>query len=258
MLSGRTFGEAEALNGAPVTIVSEGAARLLWPGEDPLGQRLSLDRDETERVVVGVVGDVQENAYNVLGPQPAVYVPIGPVEGRGSFLAAAYAVIRGTPPADVVTAIVVEAVPGATVDVVDIGERMDMVMDREQFQSGLLGGLAVLAIVLAAVGVYAVLAHTVARQTRELGVRIAFGARRAAIVAHVVRRTFVPSAIGLGLAIAYGFRQVLVEYLFRINPDESATYLLALGLVSAALVAASVVPAYRAASIDPVIALRNE
>jgi ABC-type antimicrobial peptide transport system permease subunit len=120
--------------------------------------------------------------------------------------------------------------------------------------------LAILAVVLAGIGVYSVLAHVVARRTREFGVRIAFGAVRSQLVVHAIKRMLLPAAAGLavGLTIAYSFRQVLVEYLFRTDAGDVSIYVLALAVVTAAHIIAATQPANRAASLDPVVALRDE
>jgi len=259
--SGRLLEDRDVESGQPVVVINEFLAKRHWPGVDPVGKRLKLTGSkEPWRTVVGVVKDIRERGL-LLDMKPAVYVPVNQVYRPG----ADYLVARTSQdPAGMVNALrgAVWAVdadrPVAFIRTMD--QLMEEnVADRERPMT-LLGIFAGLALVLACIGVYGVLAYSVAQRTREIGVRMALGARPLDVTRMILGSGLKLSAIGLiaGAALAGVLGVLLRTLLFGVTPAAPLVYAgTAAALVIVAL-AACVVPAQRAARVDPVVALRDE
>src|SRR5580693_353710 len=259
--SGRLLEDRDIESGQPVVVINEFLAKRHWPGVDPVGKRLKLTGSkEPWRTVVGVVKDIRERGL-LLDMKPAVYVPVNQVERPGAdFLIARTA----QDPAGMVNALrgAVWAVdadrPVAFIRTMD--QLMEEnVADRERPMT-LLGIFAGLALVLACIGVYGVLAYSVAQRTREIGVRMALGARPLDVTRMVVTRGLrlglLGLAAGIGLALILG--RLLQTLLYGVKVVAPAVYAAtALALLLIALLAC-VIPAQRAARVDPVVALRDE
>ena len=259
--SGRLLEDRDIESGQPVVVINEFLAKRHWHGQDPVGKRLKLTGSkEPWRTVVGVVKDIRERGL-LLDMKPAVYVPVNQVERPG----ADYLVARTSQdPASMVNALrgAVWAVdadrPVAFIRTMD--QLMEEnVADRERPMT-LLGIFAGLALVLACISVYGVLAYSVAQRTREIGVRMALGARPFDVTRMILGRGLKLSAIGLvaGAALAGVLGVLLRTLLFGVTPAAPLVYAgTAAALVIVAL-AACVIPAQRAARVDPVVALRDE
>lgn len=258
---GRLLEDRDIESSQPVVVVNEFLAKRHWAGEDPVGKRLKLSgSSEPWRTVVGVVKDIRERGL-LLDMKPAVYLPVNQVDRPGAdyltartaedplsvihaFEGAVWAVDRDEPVAFVRT--------------------MDQLMeenvaDRERPMT-LLGIFAGLALILACIGVYGVLAYSVAQRTREIGVRMALGAEPLDVTRMILGRGLKLSAIGLvtGAALAGALGILLRSLLFGVTPAAPLVYTgTAAALVLVAL-AACVIPAQRAAKVDPVVALRDE
>ena len=258
---GRLLEDRDIESSEPVVVVNEFLARRHWPGQDPVGKRLRLTgAKEPWRTVVGVVKDIRERGL-LLDMKPAVYVPVNQVESPG----ADYLVVKtAQDPGAMINALrgAVWAVdaerPVAFIRTMDqLLERN--VADRERPMT-LLGIFAGLALVLACIGVYGVLAYAVAQRTREIGVRMALGARPGDVTRMILGRGLRLSAIGLlaGVALAAVLGGLLRTLLFGVTPAAPLVYVgTACSLIVVAL-AACVIPAQRAARVDPVVALRHE
>ncbi len=259
--AGRLLEDRDIESSQPVVVVNEFLAKRHWPGQDAVGKRLKLSGSkEPWRTVVGVVKDIRERGL-LLDMKPAVYVPVNQVERPGAdFLVAR----TSQDPASVINALrgAVWAVdnerPVAFIRTMD--QLMEEnVADRERPMT-LLGIFAGLALVLACIGVYGVLAYSVAQRTREIGVRMALGARPSDVTRMILGRGLKLSAVGLvaGAALAGALGILLRSLLFGVTPAAPLVYAgTAAALVVVAL-AASVIPAQRAARVDPVEALRDE
>ncbi len=259
--SGRLLEDRDIASGQPVVVINEFLAKRHWPGVDAVGKRLKLTGSkEPWRTVVGVVKDIRERGL-LLDMKPAVYVPVNQVDRPG----ADYLVARTSQdPASVINALrgAVWAVdadrPVAFIRTMD--QLMEEnVADRER-PMALLGIFAGLALVLACLGVYGVLAYSVAQRTREIGVRMALGARPLDVTRMILGRGLKLSAIGLvaGAALAGALGVLLRSLLFGVTPAAPLVYAgTAASLIIVAL-AACVIPAQRAARVDPVVALRDE
>ena len=258
---GRLLEDRDIESSQPVVVINEFLAKRHWPGQDPVGKRLKLSGSkEPWRTVVGVVKDIRERGL-LLDMKPAVYVPVNQVDRPG----ADYLIVRtAQDPASMVN-VVRSAVWAVDVDrPVAFIRTMDQLMeenvaDRERPMT-LLGIFAGLALVLACLGVYGVLAYSVAQRTREIGVRMALGARPLDVTSMILGRGLKLSAIGLvaGAALAGVLGILLRSLLFGVTPAAPLVY----GGTAATLIivalAACVIPAQRAARIDPVVALRDE
>ena len=254
---GRLF-EAGDREGAPlVLLINEAVARGFFPNEDPIGRTVKVQ--DAERTIVGIVGDIHQTSLES-DPMPEIYVPLDQgSRGSGELL------VRTTgDPYDVLP-----AVKAAALQVVpDVPLRnvrtMDEVMERRAAQRRvsmlLLGLFGLLGLVIASVGIYGVLAHTVAQRTREIGVRMAIGATRVDVVRMVLMHA--ATLVGLGLVIggvaATYLKAAASAFLFGIDAGDTRAFVAALAALSLAAIAASAVPARRAATVDPVEALRAE
>jgi putative ABC transport system permease protein len=259
--SGRLLEDRDIESGQPVVVINEFLGKRHWPGVDPVGKRLKLTGSkELWRTVVGVVKDIRERGL-LLDMKPAVYVPVNQVDRPG----ADYLIARTSQdPAGMVNALrgAVWAVdadrPVAFIRTMD--QLMEEnVADRERPMT-LLGIFAGLALLLACIGVYGVLAYSVAQRTREIGVRMALGARPLDVTRMILGRGLRLSAIGLiaGAALAGVLGVLLRTLLFGVTPAAPLVYAGTAASLLIVALAACVIPAQRAARVDPVVALRDE
>jgi ABC-type antimicrobial peptide transport system permease subunit len=257
LLLGRGFTDADAIPNSGVAIVSESTARNLWPGADPIGQTFLQGgaRGQTvERRVVGVVKDAQVRSLGQIDPY-YVYLPGGGnekllVKSRADFATTA-AAIRG----------VVRALdPGLPVPVYPLEANVDRWQGIAGIVTSLAASLAVLALVLSAVGIFGVVAHFVGRRTREIGIRIALGAKARDVVGLILRRTMRPVAIGavIGAAAAVAISGILSNVLFGVSPVDAVGIGLAVAFVLGVGLVAGLLPARRAARVDPITTLHYE
>ena len=261
LLRGRWLEEGDDEDAPPVALVNEAFARRFWPGRDPIGQRIALarGRDRVWREVVGVVGDVRHASLREPA-QPEVYVPFQQepqffmrivARGRADVRSLADGMRRA------VWAVDAEQPVVAVRPLADIAGAH---IAPARLQAALLGTFAALSVLLAAVGLYSVLAYAVAQRTREIGVRVALGATAADIARLVVggAARLVGAGALLGLAGAAALTRVLRGLLFGVSPGDPATFGAVVAVLGGVALLASVVPAARAARIDHVPAIRQE
>ena len=265
ILRGRAFTAGDTEQSQGVAIVTDQLARQLWPGQDALGKRLKIGFGSPEEqpwlTVVGVAGDVKQTG---LGDRtrPAIYMSIDQAPRPFLLRNLTFVVRAGTGPSAVAAAVrqEVRAVdPNLPFDrMLTMEELLADSVSEPRFRSVALGGFAAMALVLVGSGILGVLAYSVSRRTREIGVRMAIGAQRIDVLALVVRQALVMTAAGLvlGLAGAAAMTRLLTRFLFEVRPTDPMTFAgVSLVLIVAALVA-SYVPARRASSVDPLVALR--
>ena len=263
VMAGRAFTVDEARRAAPVAIVSESAARALWPERGAVGRRVQwagARGQVSEFTVVGVVGDVRE-LYVWQASQPMIYLPMGEhFRTSAGAVSSNYVVARTSlPPADV-QEVLARVDPNAVFRVDMMRDRLALQVDRQRLRAVALGGAAAVALAVAMLGVYTVVAYSVARRTREIGVRMALGAGRRSVFLDALSRALAPPGLGLALGVAASFalHRVLGAYLYGIEPSDAGTYAAVVLLMSAVIVAACAVPAFRASRVDPITTLRHE
>ncbi|HMD07371.1 MAG TPA: ABC transporter permease [Candidatus Acidoferrum sp.] len=263
LLRGRYFTELDGPKSTHVLIVSESLAKKYWPGQDPLGKRLKWGPPESTDpwlTVVGVVGDVKQGPLETAA-DAHTYEPYAQL---GAPLSLRVAVRGQADPAGL--AVDVRAVVRSLDRQLALGNvrTMDEVISRStasrRFSLVLVGSFAALALVLAAIGIYAVLAYSVARRTHEIGVRMALGARSGDVVRLVLSQGLRVTAIGIvfGVAGALGLTRFLQSLLYEVRPTDPPTFVGVLLVLVGVSVAASYLPARRAMRVDPIVALRYE
>jgi predicted permease len=263
LLRGRGFTDGEQLAAAPVALVDELTARRLWPNADPIGQRFRPVWVKQWVTVVGVVGTVKRDSLNSAG-EVSVYLPLGNTAGF-YFAPQMTLVVRAERDAKALAPEIRAAVAGvnATVPVKAVRSLGDLVSSsaaRARFTMVLLATFAGVALVLGAVGVYGVVAYAVTRRTREIGVRMALGARATDVLGMVLREGGVLTGAGvtLGIAGALIASRVLASFLFGVTPTDPSVFVTVPAVLAAVALGACVIPARRAARVDPVTALRSD
>ena len=260
LVRGRVFSDADGPAGQPVAIVNEAFARARYGGADPIGRRLFLRSPvEVHPVVVGVVADVRQLGDNVAAT-PEVFRPLAQTGEPPSFVAVATA---GDPLAlaGAVRQAVLALDPDEPVaDVADLHQVLDETYAPRRLRAALLGGFAAVALLLAALGLFGVMAHLVTQRTREIGIRMALGADISAVLRLVVLEgaRLVGTGLVLGLAAALALTRLLSGLLFGVSATDPATFVIGSAVLAAAGLLACWVPALRAAKLDPVVALRSE
>jgi predicted permease len=266
--AGRDFSTADRDGTQPVAIVSESAARLFWPGRQPVGEYLLLQRaitpgstaaQTTPLLVIGIARDLQSSSLIDGVARPSVYAPLQ--QQYLSKLTIVVRTTRGQRIADQIRTIVAAMNPNVPMTSArTLEESVALGLTPQRVAGAVSAGLGLVCLMLAAIGVYGVTAYAVSRRTREFGIRIALGARRADIVGMVLREGLVLTLIGsaLGLLCAAPIGQVLAGFLFGIPPLDPATFVGAAALFVAIGLAACYVPVRRALRIDPTQALRYE
>jgi putative ABC transport system permease protein len=262
-LAGRLLDDHDAKGKQLVAVVGETLARAYWPGDDPLGKRFRLGgfgaHDEPWLQVVGVVNDVRQAALQI-DPRPQVYVP----QAQRSTSEQAFVLRTAGDPKNLIAA-ARSAVYAVDRDqpvsrVIPMSQILSASVAGRRFNMVLLGMFAVLALVLAAVGIYGITAYSVAQRTREMGLRMALGAQRGTVLALVLREagSLALVGVGAGLVLAFAATRVMASLLFGVGATDPVTF----GSVTAALAAVSLfaawVPGRRATEVDPMVALRTE
>ena len=258
LIRGRLFEDRDG--DRDVAVVSVAAAARTWPGRDPIGQRFRLTADPQRTFdVIGIVGNVRANGLD-LGAPLSVYLPYA----RGFMGNVAFAIQTQMPPAAMsqpVRAALHAIDPDLAVSQIQpMNDLVDAAVATRRFEAAVLGTFAAVAVLLAAVGVYAVLAFAVAQRTREIGVRVALGATPSRVRRMVVRDAAAMVATGIVIGVptsllaGFGLRSVL----FGVTPLDPIAIVGAGLLLSLVALIAAYVPARRAASIDPMVSLRAE
>jgi len=257
LLRGRDFADADAPNGAPlVVIVSQTTAKRFWGEADPLGRTLHRQSDLARQyTVVGVVGDVRQAALSQ--ESPAIYYPSLGLTGSMGI------VVRTDPPPTSLLPVVRQkvrdldaALPMSSVRTMD--EWVSNNAAQPRLNAILLGVFACVAMLIAAIGIYGVLAYSVNQRTREIGLRMALGAPRGQVLRLIVREGMTVGAlgIGVGLAGALALSRVLASLVFDVPVRDPLTYGLVAVVLALVAFAACVIPARKASRVDPMVALR--
>ena len=261
--SGRYFADADGPGAPMVAMVNAATERILWNGESGLGRRVrmvNMDRVEEYATIVGVVADVRHRGLTN-PPVSEVYFPYRqrPARTFGMTLIAEGAVAEASI-ASAVRDVVRSLDPAVPAIVTPIGARLDAQLEAPRFRTRLFAGFAVTALALAAFGIFGVVTYMVAARTREMGIRMALGARAGHVRALVLRRALTPVALGLaaGLIGALFASRLLTSLLFEIERTDPITFLGAGVALLAAAVLAAWWPAHRATRVDPLATLRAQ
>jgi putative ABC transport system permease protein len=261
LLAGRDFSETDTLESPGAIVISESTAREFWPNENPIGKRLTLSfYPEKVREVIGVAGDVKFRGPDSRKSLATVYVPLAQI----TFWNQAMVVRTARDPASSASAMAA-AVHQQDPDqpLSDVRTMDDILADslsQQRFSMLLLASFAGLALVLAAVGIYSVLAYAVRQRQREIGIRLALGAQLNDVLRMVVAEGMRPALIGvaLGLAGAFVLKRTISSLIFGVSESDPLTFLCVSVLLAMVALVASIIPAYRATKVDPMRALREE
>lgn len=257
LAAGRLFTPADKSNRS-IAIVNESFANKYFTNHNPIGGRVSRDDDHTQwRTVVGVIGDVRDSALEK-APEPQIYNLDGDFEGG-------YIAVRSTLPAMALAATIRSALrsidPNLAVgDIQTMGDLESEASAQRRFQTSLLSVFAGIALFLALVGLYGLMAYSVSRRTREVGIRMALGARRTDVMLLVLKKASLLLALGLvsGLVASWFATRSIQAFLFGVGRHDPITTLSVCALLAVSGLIAAIIPARRAASIDPMQALRTE
>jgi putative ABC transport system permease protein len=262
LFSGRFFDRRDMLSSPRVTVISKTMARLYFPNQDPLGKRLFFGFPPdggVAREIVGIVGDVRDEGLGQ-DPRPMMYVPYDQAPFWG-----ANVVVKSALSTSSVAAAIRQEIRRMDKDlpVTDVAQMPDLInasVAQPRFRTFLLGVFAAMALVLAATGIFGVIAYSVSRRTNEIGIRVALGATPNTILRMVLRETLVLTCAGLALGVpsALAASRLLGHMLFNVSANDPAT--LSAVAFTLALVAAiaGYIPARRAMQVDPMVALRHE
>jgi putative ABC transport system permease protein len=265
LVEGRFFTEDDENGKLPVAIIDEATARRYWwPDHDPVGRRLRIrlrfGQNPTNpwSTVVGVVKDIKHDGLDMDGV-PHVYVPVNQFVGRSLSLA-----LRTSQPASTLEAQIRGAIQSLDPRLPMFGvTSMDQVLDASlasrRFSANLVAGFAALALLLASIGIYGLLAYMVAQRSREIGIRMALGARRDDILRMFLRKGGALASVGIvaGLVISASTASMMASLLYGVRPHDPAVFLIVPLLLLAVAVLASYFPARRATKVDPMFALRD-
>ena len=262
VLRGRSFSKSDEGAPPPVALVSEGMARRYWPNADPLGQRIRIgkagDSGSSWMTIVGVVGDVKHWSL-IEQPEEELYIPLEQQPAH-NFVFVARVESNRSPTIAALRDVLYAVDPLQPSRWQPLRSLIDSTIAEPRFRSLLIGAFAVVAVTLAIVGLYGLISFGVTQRTRELGVRVALGARRGDIIGLVLRDGVRLAVIGvmIGVPGALAATRLLAGLLYRVSATDPATFVtVPLVLTTTALVANSL-PARRAAAIDPVEALRSQ
>jgi len=264
LIRGRMFGDQDGLNSPNVAVISQSLARQQWPEQDPIGRIINfgnMDGNLKPLTIIGVVGDVRAEGLD-RPPSPIIYVNYRQ-RGMNANASPTIVIRSSLPPAEIVSAargIFRDLAPDAPVKFSTFAQEMGGWLADRRFLL-LLGGLfAAVALVLAALGIYGVVAFSVTRRTQEIGIRMSLGAGRDNILRLVLGEGACIAALGvvIGIAASLAITRLISTLLFGISATDPLTFVAVAVLLSAVTLFASDIPARRASRVDPLVALRYE
>jgi predicted permease len=260
LLSGRPFTEGDEDGKQLVAIIDESTAHKYWPTQDPLGRRVRFARDPTKpwTTIVGVVRDIKSDGLDIDGV-PHIYVSTYQDPSRRLSV-----VLRTSLPAALLEPQIRHEIqsidPGLPVfNISSMDDVLDRSLASRRFSADLVGGFAGLAVLLASIGIYGLLAYMVGQRSREIGIRMALGARRDDILRMFLRKGVALAGVGIvaGLVFSAAAASMMASLLYRVRPHDPAVFLIVPLLLLAVAVLASYLPARRATKVNPIVALRE-
>ncbi|HEV2914294.1 MAG TPA: ABC transporter permease [Pyrinomonadaceae bacterium] len=262
LLKGRLFTEQDNEGSVPVGVISERVAEATWPGEDAIGKRIQSRNDDREEwtTIIGIVGDVRHRGLD-RAASADLYLPYAqrPLRAR-----AVTVVVRANAAASGLIAAMRSEVQAIDRNVPVEFESMEQVFSRSvasrRYSMLLLGTFAALALILSLMGIYGVMSYTVTQNTREIGIRMALGARELDVLKMIVRRGMALTLLGVagGVLGAFALTRLMASLLFGVTASDPQTFLLVSVLLVVVALLACYLPARRATKVDPIIALRYE
>lgn len=262
VLQGREFTRQDGEQTLPVAVISKNLARRFWPGRDPIGRRLKLGAPQSAEpwlTIIGIVGDVRQF---MLDPRPPAKIYVSSAQSADSSMSL---VVRTAADPDAL-------IPGIRALLAAIDPKlpvsgmksMDEFIDEEMagisIASALVGSFGIVALVLAAIGIYSLMAYSTSQRTHEMGIRLALGAQTGDVMSMILREglRLGLTGVGIGLAAALGLTRLLADFLYGAVPADAGTLAVSGALLTAVVLAASYIPARRATKVDPAVTLRCE
>jgi putative ABC transport system permease protein len=271
---GRTFNDRDTAASTPVVIINEAMAKQYWPKADPLADKLLIGKGvmrefaaETDRQIIGVVADVKLNGLDS-NPQPQMWIPQAQVPDLANALNVSLTpvawIVRTQVPPQSLSSQIQETLRQTTgLPVTDV-ESMDAIVStsisRQRFNMWVMTVFGACALLLAAIGIYGLMAYSVEQRTQEIGIRLALGAQAAQVRHMVIAQGMALSLVGVvvGLAAAFGLARLITAFLFGVTAKDPLVFIAVPTLLAAVALLAVWLPARRASAVDPIIALRCE
>jgi predicted permease len=260
LLRGRTFTEGDEDGKQPVAIIDESTARKYWPTRDPLGRRVRFARDSAKEwmTVVGIIKDIKSDGLDIDGV-PHIFVSTYQDPSKQVSM-----VLRTSLPAALLEPQIRHEIQGIDPDlplfnVVSMNDILDRSLASRRFSADLVSAFAGLAVLLASIGIYGLLAYMVGQRSREIGIRMALGARRDDILRMFLRKGVALAGMGIlaGLVFSASTASLMASLLYGVRPHDPAVFLIVPLLLLAVAGLASYLPARRATEVDPIVALRE-
>lgn len=269
LLEGRRIQDSDTMESNAVVVISKAMAKQFWPSESPIGHHLKLTFfPDKERTIVGVVGDVKQDGLDSTAGIATLYWPraqvgdsaMGPWRSFGMSL-----VVRTSSSPQSLAATVTKAIgevnSGIAVDnVITLEDFIGSTLTQRSFNMQLLAIFGALALVLCTIGIYSVLAYSVKKRMREIGLRLAFGASLKDVVGLVIAQGMKPTLVGVGIGIgaAFALGRVAASLVYGVSARDLMTFTAATGVIVLVSFVASLLPALRATRVDPLTVLREE
>jgi predicted permease len=271
---GRTFNDRDTAAATPVAIINEAMARQYWPDSDPLADRLSIGKGvmrefaaEGERQIIGVVADIRSQGLDS-EPQPQMWIPQAQVPDAANALNVSLTpiswIVRTQVPPQSLSGTIQDKLQQATglpvANVRSMDEIVALSVSRQKFNMWVMSVFGGCALLLAAIGIYGLMAYSVEQRTQEIGIRLALGAQASQVRRMVVTQGMglALAGIGLGLAGAFGLAQLITSFLFGVTAKDPLVFAGVPILLGAVALIAVWLPARRASQVDPLTALRYE
>lgn len=264
LLRGRAFEDTDRAGSEPVVIINQEVVRQVFPDEDPIGRRITLDRTPDAAAtwyrIVGVVGDEHQHGLR-LAPQMEAFFPFRRIPPSYRVTLILHMARKGAATAEIVRAEIAAVDPMLALFAFrPLEDLYAAALGRDRFLLTLIGAFAVLALLLAILGVYGVTAEAAARRMREVAIRVALGAEPRDVARMIIGQGMwlVSAGILLGLLGALAGTRLLASVLYGVTPHDAITFFAVTAVLAFATFAACTIPALRAASVDPMVALRDE
>jgi len=267
LLRGRDFTEQDAREAPKVIIINEALAQRYWPNQDPVGKRVWLytsDKDARDQNMREVVGVVKDGKFRELR-EAQRFMMYWPLAQSPFSVSESYLLVRTTGDPKALLSAVREVVRSLdpdlpVLDIFPLAEQKSRLLAPQRMVAVLLGAFGLLGLLLAAAGIYGVMAYAVSQRTREIGIRMALGAETCDVLGLVLRHALLLVLIGvaIGSAAALVFARLLRSFLYEVSPGDPVSFIGTATALSAVALLASYIPARRAAKVDPMVALRYE